>query len=135
MRSAAVAHIARAFLALIVLDAFTAPASAEPLMVFGYGGVLGEWELAATVTAKTSPRSRELHGTVTMTHVGFCTQDGPEQRKGDIRIEMVSSGSRLTATLLLDGAECSFAARLSDAYKGTMSCPGRPAMPLTLWVR
>jgi len=99
MRSAAVAPIARAFLALIVLDAFAAPAGAEPLEVFGYGGVLGEWELAATVTAKTSPRSR------------------------------------LTATLLLDGAECIFAARLSDAYKGTMSCPGRPAMPLTLWVR
>ena len=128
-------HIARAFLALIALDALAAPAGAEPVKVFGYGGVLGEWELAAEITEKTSPRSREFHGTVTMTHVGLCTQDGPEQQKGEIRIHMVGSGSRLKGTLLLDGAECSYAATLSDAYKGTMTCPDRPAMPLTLWVR
>jgi hypothetical protein len=135
MRSAAVKHIARAFLALIALDTLAVPAGAEPVKVFGYGGVLGEWELAAEITEKTSPRSREFHGTVTMTHVGLCTQDGPEQQKGEIRIHMVGSGSRLKGTLLLDGAECSYAATLSDAYKGTMTCPDRPAMPLTLWVR
>jgi|CXWL01.1.fsa_nt_gi hypothetical protein len=135
MRSAAVKHTAPAFLALIALDALAAPAGAEPVKVFGYGGVLGEWELAADVAEKTSARSRELHGTVSMTHVGLCTQDGPERREGEIRIEMVSSGSRLKATLLLDGVECSYAARLSDAYKGTMTCSGRPATPLMLWVR
>ena len=128
-------HVARALLALLALDALAAPADAQPVRVFGYGGVLGEWELAAEVTDKTSGGSRELLGTVTMTHVGLCTQDGPEQRKGDIRIEMASSGSRLKATLLLDGAECSYSGRLSDAYKGTLTCPGRPAMPLMLWVR
>ena len=125
--------IACALLAPLVLGVLVAPALAEPVKVFGYGGVLGEWELTAEVAEKTSPR--ELHGTVTMTHVGLCTQDGPEQRKGEIRIEMASSGSRLNAALVLDGAECRFAGRLSDAYKGTMTCPDRPAIPLTLWVR
>src|SRR5204862_6735725 len=70
-----------------------------------------------------------------MTHVGLCTQDGPEQRKGEIRIEMIGSAARLKATMRLDGAECSYVATLSDAYKGVMSCPDRPAMPLTLWGR
>jgi hypothetical protein len=127
-----VKHIAPALLALLAL---AAPAGAQPVKVFGYGGVLGEWELATEVTERTSTHARELHGTVTMTHVGLCTQDGPEQRRGAIRIEMLSSGSRLKATLVLDGAECSYSGRLSDAYKGTLTCPGRPAMPLMIWVR
>ena len=126
--------LARALMALAALGALTAPAAAEPL-VFGYGGMLGEWKLTADVTEKASARTREFHGAVTMTHVGLCTKDGPEQRKGEIRIEMTGSAARLTATLLLDGAACSYAATLSDAYKGTMTCPDRPAMPLTLWVR
>jgi hypothetical protein len=135
MRSAAIKRVARALLALIVLDALAAPAGAEPVKVFGYGGGLGEWELTADVTEKSSARSREFHGVVTMTHVGLCTQDGPEQKKGEISIEMTGSTSRLKATMLLDGAECRYAATLSDAYKGLMTCPDKPAMPLTLWVR
>ena len=97
--------------------------------------MLGEWELTANVTEKVSTRSRELHGAVTMTHVGLCTQDGPERKTGAIRIEMTGSASQLKATMLLDGAECRYTATLSDAYKGLMSCPDKPAMPLTLWVR
>jgi hypothetical protein len=126
-------------MALAAPGALTAPAAAEPVRVFGYGGVLGEWELTADVTEKTSTRARELHGAVTLTHAGLCTQDGPEQRKGEISIEMAGevtgSSSRLKATMLFDGAACSYIATLSDAYKGTMTCPGQPAMPLTLWVR
>jgi hypothetical protein len=127
--------VARALMALTALGALAAPARAEPVKVFGYGGVLGEWELNADVTEKPSTRWREYHGAVSITHVGLCTQDGPEQRKGEIRIEMIGSAARLKATMRLDGAECSYAATLSDAYKGTMTCPDRPAMPLTLWVR
>jgi hypothetical protein len=122
----------RAFALLIALGALTAPATAEPREVIGYAGVLGEWELTATVNA--SPHSTgELSGPITMTHVGICTQDGPEKRLGEIRLRM--SGARLNATLLLAGVECSYDARLSDAYKGQMTCPDRPALPLTLWVR
>ena len=123
-----------ALIALAALGALAAPAGAEPT-VFGYGGMLGEWELTADVTEKTSAHVRELHGAVTLTHVGLCTQDGPEQRKGEIRIEMTGADARLKATLQFDGAACSYAATLSDAYKGTLTCPERPAIPLTLWVR
>lgn len=122
----------RAFAPLIALCAFTASAIAGPREVIGYAGVLGEWELTATVDA--SPRDPgELSGAITMTHVGICTQDGPEKRLGQIRLRM--SGARLNATLLVAGVECSYEARLSDAYKGQMNCPDRPAQPLILWVR
>jgi hypothetical protein len=126
--------VPRALVALTALAVLVAPAIAEP-KVFGYGGALGEWELSADVTEKVSPRSRELHGAVTMTHVGLCTQDGPERKTGEIRIEMTGSAARLKATMRLDGAECSYTATLSDAYKGVMRCPDKPAMPLTLWLR
>ncbi|WP_456728781.1 hypothetical protein [Bradyrhizobium sp. USDA 3364] len=121
--------------ALTVVGVLAAPARADPVRVFGYGGVLGEWELNADVTERPSTPWREYHGTVSMTHIGLCTQNGPEQRKGEITIETTLSPARLKATMRLDGSECSYAATLSDAYKGIMNCPGRPAMPLTLWVR
>ena len=132
MRSVAVKPLASVLMALAALGA---PAAAEPVRVFGYGGVLGEWELTADVAETASAHAREFHGTVIMAHVGLCTQDGPEQRKGEIRIEVTGAASRLKATMLFDGTACSYAAILSDAYKGTMTCPEQPAMPLTLWVR
>jgi hypothetical protein len=48
---------------------------------------------------------------------------------------MSASSSRLDATLLVAGVECTYSGRLSDAYTGTMTCPDREAVPLKLWVR
>jgi len=121
----------RALGTLAALSALAAPSVAAPRDVIGYAGVLGEWELTATV-AETGPAG-ELSGAATMTHVGVCTQDGPEQRSGAIKVQL--SASRLNATLSFPDAECSYSATLSDAYKGQMTCPGRPAVPLTLWLR
>ena len=117
-------------LALCVLGAVATAAAAEPRQVIGYAGALGEWELAAEIVEGTVG---EFSGPATMTHVGLCTQDGPERQAGDIRLRI--SASRLNATLSLAGIECTYSASLSDAYKGQMSCPGRPPQPLTLWVR
>ena len=116
--------------ALIVLIALTAPAAAESRRVVGYAGVLGEWELIADVTETATG---EFSGSATMTHTAICTQDGPEQKTGDIRLRI--SSSQLNATLSLAGLECRYSARLSDAYRGQISCPDQPLMPLTLWVR
>ena len=87
-------------------------------------------ELAADVSEGTAG---EFSGLATMTHVGLCTQDGPEQKSGDIRLRI--SAARLNATLSLAGIECTYSASLSDAYKGQLSCPGLPAQLLTLWLR
>jgi hypothetical protein len=117
-----------------VLGTLAGPAIAEPREVFGYGGELGEWELSATVTEKASSRGRELSGPLTMTHVGICTQDGPEQKTGEIRIRL-GAPTRLSATLLLAGVECAYTGQLSDFYSGTLTCPGRAGVPLKLWVK
>ena len=123
----------RTIFQLAVLGALATPAGAESLEVLGYAGVLGEWELTASVTANDNTRA--YSGPLTMTHVGICTVDGPEEKKGEIRFRLSQSPSRIQATLLVDGTECSYSARLSDFFSGTMNCPNRPAVPLKLWVK
>ena len=124
----------RALILLIVLSALSTPASAQSLEVLGYAGVLGEWELTGNVTGKVSSRTREYSGPVTMKHVGVCTQDGPEQKAGEMRIQL-SGSTRMKATLLLDGVECAYDGRLSDNYTGVMRCPDRSSVPLVIWLK
>jgi hypothetical protein len=125
----------RALLLLFVTGALAAPAQAQSMQVVGYAGVLGEWELTATVTENPRLWSKEFSGPLTMTHVGICTQDGPEQRNGEIRFQISALSSQLDAKLRVEGTECSYSARLSDPYSGMMACPGREAVPLKLWLK
>ena len=96
---------------------------------------LGEWELTATVTEKLPARAAEYSGPLTMKHVGICTQEGPEEKTGEMRFQMSASSSRLNATLSVAGVECTYSGQLSDSYTGTMNCPGRQGVPLKLWVK
>lgn len=123
----------RVLLVPILLSALTIPAGAESLEVVGYSGFLGEWEITATVTANAD-RPQEYAGPLAMKHVGLCTQDGPEEKTGDIRLRM-SSPSQLEATLSVADIQCSFHGQLSDFYSGTLNCPDREAVPLKLWVK
>jgi hypothetical protein len=124
----------RALLLSIGLAGLFAPAHARPLEIIGYSGYLGEWELIATVT-ETAPGKTGYSGPLTMKHVGLCTQDDPEERTGEIRLDLSASSSRLDATLSVAGVECSYSGRLSDSYTGTLACPDREAVPLKLWVK
>jgi hypothetical protein len=125
----------RAFFLLIILGIFATPASAESLQIVGYSGYLGEWELTATVTETASGSRKEYSGPLTMRHVGLCTQDGPEEKTGEMRLQISPSSSQLNATFSVAGVECTYRGRLTDSYTGTMDCPDRQAVPLKLWVR
>jgi hypothetical protein len=120
---------------LILLSALATPADAQSLQVIGYAGVLGEWELTATVTTTGSWRTGEFSGPLTMRHTGLCTQDGPEEKTGDLRLEMSPASSRLKATLRVAGIACSYSGKLSGSYSGMLICPDRPAVPLMLRVK
>jgi hypothetical protein len=125
----------RALILPILLAALGTPADAQSLQVFGYAGVLGEWELSATVTEKASGRTKEFAGQLTMKHIGVCTQDGPEEKTGEIRFQRSAWSSRLNARLSVAGVECTYSGRLSGSYTGMMTCPDRQPVPLTLWVK
>jgi hypothetical protein len=127
-------HIVRAIVALIASVLCTA-AQAGSLQVIGYAGVLGEWELTATVTENGSWRTREFFGPLTMKHTGVCTRDGPEEKTGEMRFQVSALSPRLNATLSVEGVACSYSGKLSDSYNGMMTCPDRPAVPLRLWLK
>jgi hypothetical protein len=124
----------RAAVLAVVLAALTTPARAQSLQLIGYSGYLGEWELTATVTENASSR-KEYAGPLTLKHVGICTQDGPEERAGQIRLQISAASSQLNATLSVAGVECTYSGQLADAYTGTMNCPDREAVPLRLWLK
>jgi hypothetical protein len=125
----------RALLLLLVSGALAAPAQAKSLQVVGYAGVLGEWELTATVTENARLLSSEFSGPLSMKHIGICTQDGPEEKTGEIRFQISALSSRLDATLLVEGEECTYSAASSDPYSGVMACPDGKAVPLKLWLK
>jgi hypothetical protein len=125
----------RAFFLPIVLSALATPAVAQSLQVIGYSGYLAEWELTATVTEMASGHIKEYSGTLTMKHVGVCTQDGPEEKAGEMRFQISASSSQLNATFSVAGVECTYSGQLSDSYTGTMNCPDRQAVPLKLWLK
>jgi hypothetical protein len=125
----------RALLLLFLAGALAAPAQAKSLQLVGYAGVLGEWELTATVAEYGRGWTTEFSGPLSMKHVGICTQDGPEQKSGEIRFRISALSSQLDATLLVDGIACSYSAGPSDPYSGMMACPDREAVPLKLWLK
>lgn len=106
-----------------------APASAQTREVAGQFGILGEWDL----TAKLSKQSGDQWaGLARMRHVGYCTIDGPEEKTGELRLELAEARGRIKGTLLIDGASCTFSARLKEGYDGTLRCPDQRDMPMTL---
>jgi hypothetical protein len=125
----------RELFSLLLLGALATPASAQSLELLGYAGVLGEWEVTANVTGRNDRGLMQFSGPLTMKHVGLCTQEGPEEKTGEMRFRLSNSSSRMEATLLVDGVECTYRARLSGSYTGTMNCPDKRMVPLTLWVK
>jgi hypothetical protein len=125
----------RAVLLAIALPAFVTPADAEVREVVGQAGVLGEWELTATVTDRSGDNIQEFVGPLKLKHVGVCTQDGPEEKTGELRLRVSELPARVSATLLIEDAECSYTGDLSTSYDGIMNCPNRRGVPLSLWIK
>jgi len=125
----------KSFLLSMALACVATPTVGQTRQLIGYAGILGEWELTASVTETKSWWSTELTGPLAMTHVGMCAQDGPERKAGEIRVRFSRLFSSMKATLLMDGVECSYSATLTDSYNGLMECPGRRAVPMMVWVK
>ena len=123
-------------LAAAILAA-AAPAQARTLRLDGKSGYLSEWELKAEVTATVSRGREEFSGPVTLRHVGVCSPNGAVEKSGTIKFHISKSlwSSQIHATLLIDGAQCTYNAKLSDGSSGFMDCPGGASVPLTLSVQ
>ena len=121
---------------LAVAAAFTYlrfPGNPESLDITGYTGRLGEWEVTAAVVRTGA--SDELSGPLTMKHVGLCTQEGPQEKTGQLRLRLSSFTPQVVAALIVDGVECAYRGPLSEAHLGELVCPDRRPVPITLWSR
>ncbi len=108
------------------------PARAESLQLSGKFGYLSEFELSARLAAP-APNAAELSGPMTITHVGLCTHDGPQQVQGQIRLRFAGANAPVKATLVFDGHECTYSGQLSQSAIGEMNCPGVSTLPFSLW--
>ena len=125
-------RLVAAALLLMASNAAAWAAEAETLEVLGQAGVLGEWELTAKLTATGT--QNEFSGPLVMKHVGVCTVDGPEQKTGEIKLQL-SGASRVKATLLVDGIACAYAGHKSDSYSGVLRCRAQRDVPLLMWLK
>lgn len=123
-----------AALAILVLTlAAPMPAHAQTVQVSGKLGYLSEWEVSGTAAAQSTGHKREFSGPLTLRHTGVCTPGRPVEMTGEIRYRHVDWLSRqVDATLVLDGVECGFTGKLSDAYEGVLSCPQWRGVPVSL---
>jgi hypothetical protein len=123
-------------LAAAVLAA-AAPAQARTLRIDGKSGYLSEWEVKAEVTATVARGREEFSGPVTLRHVGVCSPNGAVEKSGTLKFHISKSlwSSQIHATLLIDGAQCTYNANLSKGSSGFMDCPGGASVPLTLSVQ
>jgi hypothetical protein len=127
----------KAGLRIAVLMALWAPglttsSGAQTRAVSGQSGILGEWELTATVTKETSGGGRRWSGPLSLKHIGFCTVDGPEEKTGELQLDVSDPPNEATATLLINGIACTFTGHLTGEYNGVMMCPDRPTVPMML---
>jgi hypothetical protein len=89
----------RGHLLLILAGALAIPAGAQAVEVLGYAGVLGEWELTATVTEDVSQPAKEFSGPLTMRHVGIASRRVQKKRQvkyafGPVRLYPVNRDDR-----------------------------------------
>ena len=117
------------------LGAFASSRLPQSMQILGYAGHLGEWELTATLSRHDPGAVADLAGPMKMKHVGMCSKDGPDEKTGAMQIRLSRWSSRFNVKMMIDGIECTHSGDLSDAYIGTMVCPDRKAVPLTLWTK
>jgi hypothetical protein len=125
----------RAVVWAIVLIGLAGPSGAQTRSITGQSGILGEWELTATVAEQAGDVGWRWAGPLSMKHIGFCSADGPEERTGEMRLRISDPPGEATAMLTIEGTACTFHGRLKGAYDGVMTCPDPRDVPMMLSIQ
>ena len=127
----------RALLVVIIFVAAVGAAQPQSLRVVGTAGYVSEWELSGETAPTVAGPIKEFAGSLTLKHVGLCSRDGPQEETGEIKFQILGSGSlaKIKATLLYLGTRCTYTAKLSNSIShGFMQCSDVNGIPLTLIV-
>jgi hypothetical protein len=134
-RGASAERRMRAVAAAMMLVGLAGASGAQTRSVTGQAGVLGEWELTATVAEQADGVGRRLAGPLSLKHIGFCSADGPEEKSGELRLRVSDPPGEATATLTIEGTDCTFRGYFKGAYDGIMTCPDRRDVPMMLSIQ
>lgn len=128
------------FISLVAV-AIGGVAQAQPRQLVGTAGYLSEWEVRGTVTQTTSFAGSEFSGPVVWKHIGMCSANGPEEKRGVIKAKINRTGPipRIDATVSLEKAQCTFKGDFLDDASGNssdrtsviMDCSDAKGVPLT----
>ncbi len=121
-------------LAMLLIGS-AAPSGAQTRSVSGQFGILGEWALTATVAEQADGAGRRWTGPLSLTHIGLCSANGPEEKTGELLLRLSDASGEATATLLIEGTACTFHGRLKGLYDGVMTCPDRRDVPMMLSIQ
>jgi hypothetical protein len=102
--------------------------------VNGHYGLLGEWELTASLIERNDGPTHVWSGPLRLRHVGLCSADGPEEKTGELRLTTAAKPGVTSVTLLFEGVACTFIAGGSDVGEGVLSCPDRRDVPMMLTI-
>jgi hypothetical protein len=108
-------------------------AHAETRQLVGTAGYLSEWEVRGALTENVSATGSEFFGPVTWKHIGVCSANGPEEKRGVIKAQINRSGRipRIEATVSLEKAQCTFNGNFSERTSVVMDCSDAKGVPLT----
>ena len=128
-------RLSNALLVMIALSVVS-DAQARSLQITGTAGYLSEWELSGALTENASSGSSVFSGPLIWKHVGLCSVNGPEEKRGEISFQADRSGeiSQINATLSLGGIQCSYNGR-SDGSTGHMDCTDAKDVPLSISIK
>ena len=110
---------------MIIFVAAVGAAQPQSLRVVGTAGYVSEMGTERRNGPNSSGPIKEFAGSLTLKHVGLCSRDGPQEETGEIKFQILGSGSlsKIKATLLYLGTRRTYTARLSNSFShGFMQC-------------
>jgi hypothetical protein len=121
---------------MIALGVAAAPAEARTLRVEGTAGYLSEWAFKGELSQRAPADGNDYSGSVTWTHVGLCSVNGPETKPGEIRIRLsTATPPRIDATISFEGGQCVYRGEFSGSSSGFMDCPDAKGVALSISVQ
>jgi hypothetical protein len=122
---------------MVVLGTAAGSAQSRSLEIVGTAGYLSEWELSGALTERISAGGIEFFGPLAWKHVGLCSVNGPQEKYGEIKFQLSSSGSpsRINAMLSLGGAQCSYSGDFFGSSTGHMDCSDAKGVPLSISIK
>ena len=116
----------------LALCTIAATAHADVLQITGTTGYLSEWRFDVALAKQATDDG--YAGPVLWKHIGVCGVNGPEEKNGEINVQIRRMGplSRVNATVSFEKLRCTYSGPYSTNVKGFMECSDRTSLPLAL---